>query len=303
MKNLTLLPLSWNISNINNSKFTEINCLLNNKKWLAFGEFNQDLQIGKILSDKLKHGNYLIRGCNEGTAQTLSHYGYEKILIGQEALLDLEKDHFGKKSLQKLVKRGSRHGRVEELDIICSEKVFRDFLKNTSHSKEPQLKNLFHSDAAENFRLFAFIKNDENTWLGALVISKSNAFKYHTELLLRRNDAPVGIMESIIEKVFKTLKSENVSEFSLGEVPFKKNNKFSLSLEHFVNLIGLKFNFVYNSKGLYNFKDKFNPAWNNIYICSKNRVSFLDLLTIFIKSNYYKLLLNRLFPAFLTGNN
>jgi len=128
--------------------------------------------------------------------------------------------------------------------------------------------------------------------LAAIQISTNSRYKYHTELLLRKKNAPVGVMEYLIYSVFGILKSTGYSEWSLGEVPFVINYETvkKYSKDYFVNKIGQLIQFAYNYKGLYNFKNKFNPRWDDLYICANPKVKLIYIAQFIFKSNLHKLI-------------
>ena len=159
-----------------------------------------------------------------------------------------------------------------------------------------QLKNLFCTEFSDQMKLYVF-EDHRKEWLGAVMVSRNSETKLHTELLLRKWNAPVGIMESLIFHIFENLKNNGIIELSLGEVPFiMSKNRDNISIkDHIINRIGKSLRCVYNYKGLYNFKNKFNPEWNDIYICGKPNISFINLFLLSLRTNFFRLLLYKLF--------
>jgi lysylphosphatidylglycerol synthetase-like protein (DUF2156 family) len=293
------LPLSWIHNNSSIPELTTVNLFSKKSVWLPLAKI-------PVSSDNLRTINELtkqeirkqvIRGCDKSTAYYLNSHGFEKIIIGKEAVLELKGDHFKKKSLKELVRRGKRHGRTKNLP--CNETTINQlqkFKKITAHGREPQLKYLFFDYFEENTELFVF-ESFTGEWLGAILISKNSTNKLHTELILRKNKAPVGIMEALISDIFNSYKRTGYQELSLGEVPFVvKPVKFSENYKVYtINKIGTSLRFAYNYKGLFNFKNKFSPKWIDLYICSKPGLSLRDLSGIILKSKLLQLFLYKLF--------
>jgi len=77
-------------------------------KWLTFARVPYEYELKSFLEENLYHTNegILIDGCNEGVAFELLNNGYEILKTGQEAILDLRYEHFKKKSLKELIRRG-----------------------------------------------------------------------------------------------------------------------------------------------------------------------------------------------------
>ncbi len=91
---------------------------LNRKtKWLTFARVPYKYELKNFLEENLYHTNegMFINGCNEGVAFKLLNNGYEILKTGQEAILNLQYDHFKKKSLKELIKRGYRRKHVVEI--------------------------------------------------------------------------------------------------------------------------------------------------------------------------------------------
>ena len=290
------LPLSWIYSPSHPFQIKPINLLDKNFIWLA-------LAISPTLNfiNEIKNGcgvnKILIRGCDEKISEVLFEYGYKRIYSGQEAVLNFSTNHFKKKSLRHLIRRGSRHGKIIEYiySINVADKL-QQFKRQCSHAHEPQLKNLFCTEFSDQMKLYVF-EDHRKEWLGAVMVSRNSETKLHTELLLRKWNAPVGIMESLIFHIFENLKNNGIIELSLGEVPFiMSKNRDNISIkDHIINRIGKSLRCVYNYKGLYNFKNKFNPEWNDIYICGKPNISFINLFLLSLRTNFFRLLLYKLF--------
>lgn len=280
-------PLSWKISGKNDPEITRVKLNLRTD-WLALAEFPPKINLSEWLNSEDKNKKcLLIRGCGEELSDALTCSGYERISVGMEAVLEFGGNHFNKKSLRSLIKRGKRFGETAELEFnnMNIEKL-QNFKRLTAHGSSPQLKNLFRDEFAENSRLFVF-RSVESEWLGAVLVSDNSKYKYHTELILRLSGAPVGVMEALIYDVFTALSNTGRLEFSLGEVPFISANQGQsfFSKSKLIRLSGRLLKFAYNYKGLYAFKNKFQPRWEKIYLCGKPHIRLSDLFSMAIKSN------------------
>ena len=290
MKNL---PLSWSIIESNQNSSVTINRW--NLSWLAINilPFNSIFHL-KHISDHKE--NLIIRGCNSDLAEVLENQGFSKIHFGIEAVLHTNGNHFEKKSLKSLIKRGNKFGRVEKVTFNeDNNNKFNSLKKISIHSSEPQLKNLFQTEFTEFHQLYVFIsKNDE--WVGAILTSANDRYKLHTELLLRKKDSPNGMMESLIYFMFNDAKICGFNHVSLGEVPFHFSEKISRNLlNNSLGKLGDFLTFAYNHDGLFNFKNKFKPEWMPLYICSSNNIGLRHFFMILISSNFHSLLLFKSF--------
>lgn len=293
---LNQLPLSWN--------YTTQNISPNHIKlgrsiyWIYSCKISSISCISELLDgfSKKPKTNFIIRGCNQEISKYLIQLKFNSLIIGKEAIIDLDKNPFSKKSLKKLVKRGLKYGTVEEIKLSENSINNLDELKSHSaHSNEPQLKYLFIDKFIPETRLFAFI-DAEGIWQGAILISNNSPNKIQTELLLRRKSATNGTMEAIIYFIYQVLRKENFTEWSLGEVPFIVNpeNLHFLSKPYIINKIGRMLKYAYNYKGLYFFKNKFATRWESIYLCAKPKVKFGHIIMLSIRSNLLSLTLQKL---------
>lgn len=248
-------------------------------------------QIGQILKRSVyQKRRIILRGCNEGISQYLRTFGFSRFLTGCEALLNTSYPHFERRNLKELVKRGRRHGFIKEQDFTAATTTakFEQLKKSSVHASEPQLKYLFRTETDITQRLFTFADRSDR-WLGAVTISRNNPHKYHTELIVRHANAPVGVMEALIQYIFETMKTENITYLSLGEVPFITCGKKSAhNLVLF--LIKKTTGFAYNSDGLYFFKNKFRPDWQPLYLCAKPAIKYSDIFKVVRSANFFGLL-------------
>ena len=230
--------------------------------------------------------------CSDGKIATiLAGKKFETLRVGKEAVLDFNKEHFGKTRIKELIKAGLRYGKIKEYyyDNETAENLEK-FKSVCSHGDEPQIKCFFNDKLTGSNRLFIF-ENFTGSWLGALMLSEAPNKKIKTDLLLRRKDAPNGVMETLIYGTFSRLKNEGFKLWSLGEVPYIIYDSRFFSKEFWINFIGRKTKFAYNYSGLFKFKNKFNPEWNDVYICTKKRLNLFFLLRILVKSNLIVLVL------------
>jgi lysylphosphatidylglycerol synthetase-like protein (DUF2156 family) len=265
-------------------------------KWLTFARLPFGYNLTKFLNKYLYSPDegLLIDGCNKGFAYDLSDNGYEILKTGQEAIFDLQNDHFKKKSLKELIRRGNRGKQIEEIPFsIQMRDRLRKFRYECAHGSEPQLKYLFNDEFEPFNRLFV-IKDDSDSWRGAFMLSHKGKNYAQTELILRRKNAPVGVMEALIYSIFNNLKEEGYEYWSLGGVPFTVYKDKLFTKEGVINFIGRRLRFAYNYEGLFFFKNKFSPIWIDYYFCVKPKLTFSILLKVLIKTNLHKLIINKL---------
>ncbi len=287
------LPLSWIRQNRKDADITAIPLILENGNWLSLGMVPPEFDIVEYLKNYIaeQNGSVFLRGIDTQTSQFLQEKGFETLPLGKEAILSLDKNHFAKKSIREIIRRGYRSGVVDEIPYSpeIEQRLF-EFEKKTVHGSEPLLLHLYVTGFPKDTRLFVF-KNNTDEWLGAIVVSVNSTDKFQTEFLLRKKSAPAGIMEALIFDVFHRIKNDGKKYWSLGEVPFVLSSK-EHSLFSKTNVLfhlGHSFRFAYNYAGLFFFKNKFNPKWENVYIAGYPEITLAQLFTVSVKSNLLKL--------------
>ncbi len=232
-----------------------------------------------------------ITSCNEEIALSLKQKNFYALRFGREAILDLDEEHFHKKALRDVIRAGSRHGVVEEISFSEeARQKLEEFKLECTHGRKPQIKYFFNDTFKPQSRLLVYRKDNE--WLAAILVSQLDEIFLRSELLLRIKTAPNGVMDALIFSVFNKFKEEGFKYWSLGDVPFIVKPKHKISREYLVNFLGRRLKFAYNYSGLFKFKNKFNPIWSDVYICSKQKLNLSALLFLTSKSNLTKLVLS-----------
>ena len=262
--------------------------------WINNPQYRFDLVPVQVYNKLfLRNIPIFISSCSQELAPFFKKNKFEVIKTGQEAVLHLDKNHFEKKSLKELIRAGLKRGRIEE--IFYSDENYKRlelFKLECIHGKEPQLKYFFNDRFLPVSRLFVY-KDEQNTWAGAMLISPKGYGNVITDLILRKKDSPRGSMEALVYYIVELLKSEGSKTWSLGEVPYVVYGSELFSKEFFINFTGRKLRYAYNYLGLYNFKNKFNPEWKDIYICCKPKLNLITILKVSWLSNLAKLVFKK----------
>ena len=274
------LPLSW--CRGQRQVYRELRLKLSGYKWLYY----QDLQPGESFgsfctaSAKSSQKRY-IRGCPAAIAAQLHKNGWQCIPNGSEAVLSLRGDHFSRRSLKELVRRGQRWGRMYEAALPDLDRTkFQLLCFQSRHGREPQLRYLFRQKPEEMQRCFVF-EAEYGTWLAAVMLSTDGAGYFHTEVMLKSRHAPTGIMEALFHHIFLQLKKEGGDYLSLGEAPFFYIEKPAGVKANLLKWVGHSLRFAYNYHGLFRFKNKFEPLWQPVYLCGYPKISYSLLADLF----------------------
>lgn len=289
------LPLSWSRSANGGMQLNIVQLRFSRRRWIYAADLPNRFSLLNDSPDfSNSHSPVFLRGCPADLAESLAKRGWQTLPIGSEALLNVRGNHFEKRSLQTLIRRGNRWGVAREMAIdAANAKKFADLQHHSRHSAEPQLRYLFRDDFWQCQRCFAFV-DAQNRWLGSVLLTKNTPGGWHTEMILRARKAPVGIMEALFEHVFAVLKAEQQQRWSLGEVPFYHRKPLSDKKARLIARAGKSLKFAYNYAGLFHFKNKFSPDWQPLYLCAKPRITLPMLLDVFIQTRYAHLVMYRL---------
>lgn len=308
------LPLSWIHKEIKYPNFDVVNLRLSGVPWIYNAEIPSDYDLNCMcdeLESKFDQG-FLLRGCRAELAAHLNDKGYKIIRTGAEGVIDLQCISDLPESVGNLVRRGEKFGEVAEISLTeTNRNKVSSFIKKTPYALKPKLKYLFNTSFDSNTRCFVMSTSDRN-WLGLITFSFSSVDTCHAEMILRQKNASVGVMEYLLFSVMHILKEEGYKKFSLGEVPFvtpasmdyiNYNESFLRSLQEFLLFkSGHLLRYAFNYRGLFDFKNKFNPDWQPVYICTSSKAPFLSLIDLFYKTGYLELSRKELVSSFIFSN-
>ena len=279
------LPSSWLRVDAIKPWYHEVRLPISGHAWLPFADIPRSFDLETMYEDLNASfpGGFVIKGCPPEVSELFVSLKHDTIRTGIDAQLDLsDAIHFEGEKIVASLKRGGRHGTVEEIsiDLEHSRRHLEEVLSASPHAGKPQLKNVFRIEPSRTSRCFAF-RSFSGKWLAFATLSRNTKNFYQTEMLVRDRNAPGDIMECLIAEMASTLRSEGVSELSLGEVPFMLHPADVQPLTVMERLVfsGVKFcRHAYDYQGLYFFKNKFRPAWRTLRLCGGPGIQFTPLL-------------------------
>lgn len=298
------LPLSWSQSHrIESSHFQTVNLWPARSEWLAFADFPAGGSLEQHIAEvqtRYRHQQIVIRGCHPRfiDAMKSAFQGGESLITGREALLDLSLPHLQKRSLKELARRGRRHGQVMALHQYDRPDI-QDILKRVRSGYTTPLSYLYRTQLPDSER-FWVLQGEQQIW-GLLSAIPTGPGTWHTELLMRDPQAPVGIMEALVWHVFHELKTDGQRYWSLGEVPFANPIPPQSLKAQLIQQAGQGIDFAYSARGLYHFKQKFSPLWRPVYLCGWPHLSWLSLSTMFWRSRCSQMILGSIWKELLAA--
>lgn len=256
----------------------------------------------------IKH--WVIRGAHPRFFEAMAtpHEPVHHLLTGREALLSLShREHIYRRGIQELVRRGRRHGHIHHVDLRQGRlkapfrNAYEQLKKKVTQQYDVPLAHMYRRNLSQSDRLWFFIDERSNSSssmkapsiLGALSLIQNGDRAWHTEVLMRAPEAPVGIMEALIDTVFKTLADEQQRYWSLGEVPFYPTAPPRDLKAKAIVYTGQHIEFAYRARGLRHFKNKFKPFWRPVYLCGSPCLYWPDLARMFWSSHASQLVLQK----------
>jgi len=97
------------------------------------------------------------------------------------------------------------------------------------------------------------------------------------DLLRKTEDAPNGIMDYIIIELFKYFKSKGLQYINLGFAPMSGINDPHTFPERSMKFAYEKIKSFSHYKGMREYKEKFDPVWNDKYLIYDNDYDLLQI--------------------------
>ncbi|HVA45961.1 MAG TPA: DUF2156 domain-containing protein [Pirellulales bacterium] len=220
-------------------------------------------------------------------------HGFQATKLGEEAVLDLGDWSCQGKPFQWL-RRQVNHCRRQRLAVrecvreqmtaaewagvtVELAELSAAFLAGKPQSAE--LRFLDGSfDPARLGRRRIFVARSQDRCEGFLVCNPyRNGAGWAFEIYRQRHDAVRGTVPFLMHEAIEALRQENVRRVSLCLVPGLRAAApipgDSTLVRRSLSLAGRYFNFVFDTAGLYHYKSRFRPRFEERYLCARPRVS------------------------------
>ena len=214
--------------------------------------------------------------------------GFELQLIGQEAIVDINKfvDETAKnKYFRNIKNRFNRENYTVEILSPPYHQAVVDRLQNISNewlsrpgrSERSFVMGYFNKDYIQECRLVV-VRDAAQTiqvFMNLLPTSYFNKDEVTYDMLRDSKDSPANINDFLIYELLHQLKLENVKYFNLGLSPLvgldevDKANSLIGSVLRFAYINGDRF---YSFSGLHRFKNKYDPVWSDRFLAYKGGV-------------------------------
>lgn len=275
---------------------------ISGKSWIAMGDpVGERNQIKELIWDfyemsRLHQGRAVFYEVSEKYIPIYLDLGLTLVKIGEEAKVPLEsftlEGSAGKDfryTVRNVEKKGYRFEIIpseEVAALIPGLKKVSDAWLEIKTGKEMKFSvGFFDEKYLSNFPL-ALVRNDEEIVAFANIWAGGNKEELSVDLMRYGSTAPDRTMEYLFVKLMLWGKENGYKRFSLGMAPLSGLEKRQFApLWHKVgSLIFANGDYIYNYKGLRDFKEKFNPVWSPKYIALptgfKKSLALKDIATL-----------------------
>jgi len=221
----------------------------------------------------------------------ISYFSYlkkRKLLIGQEAVLELDKftlEGREKKSLRNALNSLQKKGYIT---MVCLAPLQKELVKELKHVSDEWLKHyekkeiVFSQgifDEKEIIKQDVIIIRDELDQLKAFlnIIPDFAPEECTYDLIRKTADAPGGCMDALIIQLVKYAREKKLKYLNLGLVPMAGIEQPENTAERLIRYAYEKIKRFRHYTGLREFKEKYATTWVNKYLIYENDFDLIQL--------------------------
>jgi phosphatidylglycerol lysyltransferase len=267
------------------------------KNWIAYGE-----PIGPI-AERQEMLVKMREACDQADSRPVFYavsrdcvadfaaFGYDVRKIGETAVIDLSSfDLVGKEvqnlrtSRNRLVREGAIFSVVsaKETEALLADMamVSRDWLAGHKGKEKTFSLGKFDTDYLSRFPT-ALVHNEKGALIAfANLWTTSDGQEIAIDLMRYGPAAAKGVMDFLFVEIALWAKAQGYQRFDLSMAPLSglNDDKGAPFLTRFGAIMFEEGEELYGFRGLRNFKDKFNPNWEPLYLCAPPDVLMVGAL-------------------------
>ncbi len=231
---------------------------------------------------------------DEGSLQLFHTLGKKSLIIGQEAIVDLDKftlEGKSKKSmrngLNSLQKNGYKtriyHAPIKDGLLQKLEYVSNDWLKSTNREEIVFTQGMFDRQKLKNQSIIT-VENDDEQVFGFLNMIPDFAPDEATYDLIRKtSEAPGGVNDALIVALIDYCRLNKYRYLNLGLAPLSGIDQAKDFPEKTLKFAYEKLQQFRHYRGLRDFKEKFSPQWQNKYLIYETHYDLISLPNVLNK--------------------
>ena len=225
---------------------------------------------------------------DENSIFLFNELGKQKVIIGQEAILDVEKFTLQGKDkrslrngLNSLEKKGFTtqiHKAPLENELVLElQSISDEWLQ--AFDKEEQVFSQGTFQTKEIMQQDIVTISDEEGKIAAFlnIVPDYAPEECTYDLIRKKSDAPGGCMDALIIKLIEYAKEKQYKYINLGMVPMTGITEPQSPSEQIIKFAGEKLRRFKHFQGLRDFKEKYASIWENKFLVYENDYDLLQL--------------------------
>lgn len=215
-----------------------------------------------------------------GDTETLAARGLKKLKIGEEAVIPVQSwslDGENYKGLRSALRRVDRAGlEIVELPNPLPTPVFEqlretsdEWLADGDHRERTFTLGRFDANYLNATVVLALRERETDRIVAfANIVPSYRSTAGNFDLMRRRPEAPNGAMDALFVALIQRFRAAGMVGMNLGMVPFVHADGQSLP-DRAIRLLYERGERAFNSSGLFQFKNKWQPEWDSRYLVYK----------------------------------
>ncbi len=198
------------------------------------------------------------------------------IKLGQEAIVDLTTfslEGSDKKSMRNAIRKiehGGYHfnayypplkdGLIQQLSAVSN-----DWLSQRGHSEAGFSQGIFNASELKKCAVLTVESNDSKILAFINVVPSYKKGEGTYDLIRQTSDSPNGVLDYLVVKMIEYFKDNDYQTLNLGLAPLAGMEDNNLN-EQIITFYKKNFKQASRLKGLFDYKSKFAPRWENRYL-------------------------------------
>jgi phosphatidylglycerol lysyltransferase len=197
--------------------------------------------------------------------------------IGQEAIVNLEGFSLSGKEMKPVrnaINKTSelgftfciyqpplKGGFIQKLELVSNE-----WLKENGREEIAFTQGIFNEELIKSCTVVTVEDKEEKVVAFANLIPAYAPFEATYDMFRKTTDAPNGVLDFMMVKLFEYLNEQGYKTVNLGLAPLAGIDNAENFNERVIKFLRDTLRQTSRFKGLYNFKDKFDPIWKDKYL-------------------------------------
>ncbi len=197
--------------------------------------------------------------------------------IGQEAIVDLGNFNLSGKEMKPIrnainktnesgfnfmvYQPPIKGGFIQKLELVSNE-----WLEENGREEIAFTQGIFNDELIRNCTIVTVEDKEEKVVAFANLVPSFAPGEATYDMLRKTTDAPNGVLDFLMVKLFEYLKEQGYKTLNLGLAPLAGIENAENFNERVVKFMRDNLRQTSRFRGLYNFKDKFDPIWKDKYL-------------------------------------